>query len=671
MAEVDLSEFMDGFVGEASEHVRRCRRSLEAMADALSAGGSDPAEARVLFRALHTIKGLAAMVSVEPIVQLTHAMENVLRDVQQAAGALPEQAVQPLEEGLDAVERALDTLRRGGTPAAPPVDLLRSLEGIEIDAATDATRMQITLTLEEAIVAKITPSDRAQLEAAIREGRNAYQVCFSPSPARLAAGLGITVLRQRLEEHGQIVRVLPRPVPRTDDTPGGLMFVLLVVTDLPRAALAEASGVDLDEILPAGERARAEAPRERDEADRGGSLDEGVVRVSVDRLDAAMTCLSQLLVARSRVDRAIDALELDSVALRELARERGAEQRHVRDLRQAILSVRMVPMSELLESMPLIVRGMESMTQKRVRLERSGAGVEVDKDVATRLYPALIHLLRNAIDHGIESPADRVSQGKPQEGHVFVRCSRTSAGQLQVEVGDDGGGIDPHVAARRAGVQLPRSERELLAILCRPGFSTRAAASTTSGRGMGMDVVAEAVRELGGSLTLHNVHGRGTTFTIRVPLTLRIVESLVFRAAEQTYVAPVSAIDEVYSMEGARLLEPPASGRSSAVRMMERRGRAISYAPLASVLGITSAEHAAAPSAQAIVVRHGGSPTAFGIDRLTGRREVVVKRLSDALVDLPGLSGSTDLGDGRPTLVLDLPALAERMGAGLLTSRGG
>jgi two-component system chemotaxis sensor kinase CheA len=270
--------------------------------------------------------------------------------------------------------------------------------------------------------------------------------------------------------------------------------------------------------------------------------------------------------------------------------------------------------------------------------------------------------VRNAVDHAIEPIEERKAAGKPIEGTVRVSCFERENNRLEICVSDDGRGIDRAAVAAAAGRPVPDSDKALLALLVRPGFSTRDAASTTSGRGMGLDIVKRAtVDELGGELSLSTAPGVGTAFTLRVPLSITIVDAFSFTCGAHRFVVPVSVVDELIEVDPARLTRGPTpanDGTAPAVHLLEHRGAPVQLISLRAALGLPPA---AELGRRAIVVRADSDLVAFAVDQLVGQHEIVVRPLGDPLVRVAGISGSTDLGDGVPTLVLDLGALGARL----------
>jgi len=290
-----------------------------------------------------------------------------------------------------------------------------------------------------------------------------------------------------------------------------------------------------------------------------------------------------------------------------------------------------------------------------VRLSIEAGSAELDKAVAERVFPAIVHLIRNAIDHAIEPVEERARLGKPAEGVLVVSCFEHSNTELELRVSDDGCGLDAARIAARAGRSVPRTARELLELITLPGFSTVEHPTSSSGRGMGMDIVKRiAVDTLGGTLTLSTTPQVGTTFTLRIPLSISILDAFTFMCGEQAFVVPVSMVDEILELDRVPVFNVPApNGGAVPLQLLERRGQTMPLFPLAGVFGMKGTPHAN----HALVVRRDTEPFAFGVDRMLGQQEIVVRPLEDPLVKVAGIAGATDLGDGQPTLVIDLLGL--------------
>jgi two-component system chemotaxis sensor kinase CheA len=665
-ARVDLSEFLSAFLAEAEEQLSLANARILLIEASQRKGERNPRAVRDLFRALHTLKGLSSMVGIDPIVAIAHRMEAVLRAADRADGALPPSAIDPLLAGLRAIDVRVRALSAEKAVAPPPGALLASLEAIAAGDAGQAASGKRTVDLDAALVGKLAAFEHEQLSKGLEEGNRVLQIEYVPSAERAATGQSINSVRERLGTIAEIVKVVPVTRPSGPGGGGGLAFLLLVITTSSDEDVCATAGVDPSAVRsvasresePAG--AVVPAPLQPDDAELLEEQPErrNVLRVDVSRVDDAMEKLSTLIVSRSRLARLVSTLDPASFQTRELKQIGTDIARQLRELRASILNVRMVRVGEVLERIPLVVRGLRRVTGKLVRLDMAPGDAELDKAVAERIFPAVLHLVRNAVDHGIESPDERRAAGKPEEGVIRITASARSNTKLELVISDDGRGVEPSRVAGRAGTEVPTTDAALLDLLCRPGLSTRDEVTTTSGRGMGMDIVRRVVvDELGGELVLSTQVGVGTTFTLLVPLTISIIDAFVTECAGQRYVVPVAAVEEILEVGREQIVSAPVTTREGTAHlgMFERRGEAVPLVDIAALFLLTAA---AEPSRRAFVVRRNGQPVAFVCDRVTGQQEVVVRPLVDPLVNVSGVSGATDLGDGRPTLVLDLVALA-------------
>ena len=669
---LDRDEFIAGYLIEADEHVQSAIHNLLAAEAALKVGGSQHRLVRELFRSLHTLKGLSAMVGVDPIVDLAHEMETVLRDTDRTTGKLSDGAIELLLKGVRAIEQRLAAFAKRKVVPAAPRKLLEAFADLQTGSGAAPAVAAGVLSLEADRLAKLDPAERDHLIEHVMQGRRAVRIEFYPSPARSAQGHSVTKVREAVGALGEIVKVLPRSIPKSELAPGGLSFVLIVLSDASDADLARAACTEPSELVTIGLQPASEREPGLDDefAFNGREVDDGQVgksfiRVEVARLDDALEKLAVLVVTRFKLANAVAAMRERGVDVRELTGILGENHRQLRDLRGAITRARMVPVAELLERVPLIVRGLSRTTGKQVQLNVNAGKAELDKAVAERVFPAIVHLVRNAVDHAIEAPAERERVGKPAAGTITVECFEHSNSQLEISVSDDGRGIDAQEVGRRAGRTTPMNDREMLDLITLPGLSTRQSATSTSGRGMGMEIVRRvAVDVLGGVLSMRTRTGIGTTFTMRLPMSISILDSFTFVCASQSFAVPVSSIDEIVSLDPESIVDPPAptlaAGASSATRLLERRGEAIPLFRLASLLDLSAVHEGCG---KAFVIRPNGQPFAFAIDRVLGQQEVVVRPVEDPLVKVRGVAGTTDLGDGQPTLVLDLIGLSTAVAA--------
>ena len=662
---VDLNEFIGGFVVEADELLATANACLLEIDTAVASGTSKPKAVRELFRALHTVKGLAGMVGVEPIMELAHALETLLRTADRAGGNLQRGAVEVSLQGVRAIGDRVRMVAEGRPVTAAPARLIEQI------AATDASSETVSAPppIADEWDSRLSASERQQVFRDLQAGVPAWTLSFVPSEERAARGISIATVRTGLAAVGEIIKVAPRTQLDANGKQTGIRFDILLLSTATPERLAEILDVDpatLQRLATPAAAAPAAEPDPEPELDADLEADNpragrSTVRVELGRLDELQEQLASLIVSRFRLERELAAQAARGLDVRKLREVTDLQARQLRDLRRAILRVRMVRVAEVLEPLALVVRSVARTSHKEVRLERDVRDAERDKAVADRLLPALIHLVRNAVDHAIEPPDVRVAEGKPRIGTVRIACRELASKHLELAISDDGRGIDREAVAKRAHREIPDNET-LLDVLTTPGFSTRDAITQTSGRGVGMDIVKRvAVQELGGELALDTRLGVGTTFTLTVPLTIAIVEVFSFECARQPFVVPVAAIEEIFELTGERV-DPPGKQADQRVTLVHRRGHAL---PLIS-LGARLAIDAGTVEKNALVIRHNGELIAFAIDRMLGRQEVVVRPVDDPLVRARGIAGATDLGDGRPTLVLDLSELGdvrERAGA--------
>ena len=375
------------------------------------------------------------------------------------------------------------------------------------------------------------------------------------------------------------------------------------------------------------------------------------LRVSIERLDQLLSLTGEIAVARARLSQMIETPSLPRRRLQEAQRE--SERLYI-DLQDLVMKLRMVPVGPALAQLARTVRDLALALGKEARFEIAGGDVEVDNAVLQLLRDPLTHMVRNAIDHGIEKPERRVALGKPRAGLVAIRCVR-QPGAILIELADDGAGIERArllAKARERGLLAPDAvppDAQLFGLLFEAGFSTVDEVSDLSGRGVGLDVVRRNIHALRGTVGITSQSGQGTTVTIRLPLTLAVIEGLLVRLGETTGVLPVEEVTESLAM--------PAEASSGAGRgVVMLRGKALPYVRLRHLFGVAGAPP---PREVLIVVASDTGPVGFVVDAVSGQRQTVIKPLAKVFRNVPGISATTVLGDGQVALILDVAALIE------------
>ncbi len=629
------TELLDDFYAECDEQLSLVREQLLLLEASFAASASNPAALESLYRGVHSFKGNAAIVGLGSAETLAHAVEGLL-------GSLTRGESDVSAATLDLVARAAHSLEQIVTAFRlkhPAPDITALLDGLEpYDGASPSP-----------LGSPSRPVTVPTAQKALLPGETSWRVLFSPSAELDARGINVTAVRARLAQAGEVVSSAPRI------QPGGVMqfdFTLIRLGPPTEIETWAADGITWEQINAVAEPVLVDEDRAADIA--GGSMfiaPSHVVRVDLGRLDELMRITGELVVHRLQLEERIARFASGDAGLQEV--NHGLA-RLLAELRSAITRVRLVPIGEVFTRLPFVTRDLTRETGKRVRLVIEGEDTEVDKFLVERLKEPLLHLVRNAVSHGIELPDVRAARGKPPEAVVLLRASAVGD-TVVIQIRDDGRGVDlTRVAERAHALGLPVPEpldhAALLNLLCASGFSTRDHADRTAGRGLGMAVVAETVRDLSGTLTLETEPGAWTQFTIRLPVTLSITNTFVVSVGAVTYVVPRSFIGEVMQVftRDIRRLED--------VDFIAYRDGVLPLVRLRTLFGADSDEGA---QVAILVVSSDEGLSGLVVDRIKGQREVVVRPMRDPLIHVRGISGATELGDGEPVLILDPIALTQ------------
>jgi two-component system chemotaxis sensor kinase CheA len=630
------AELLDDFFAECDEHLASLRTRLLALEQAHATGAPDAASLEGVNRTVHSLKGNTAIVGLAPAELLAHAAEELLRALSRNEIPCTASELDLLGSVAARLEQIVAAFRLK-QPLPPINDLLGHLARYQSGSRAAAAARPPVSTAS---------TTHAPAIPALPPGTSPWLATFSPSAELDRRGVNINAVRQRLSALGPIVSAAP-----TIEPGGKMRFEFtLALPDAPADLAAwEADGI----VFRPAERAPA-ATAAADAANAAPSslfvAPSHIVRVDLSRLDELMRIAGEMVIHRSRLDA---WLAKSGDRRGELQEVNLALTRSLRDLREAITRVRLVPVAEIFSRLPFVVRDLARETGKNVRLVLEGHETEIDKYLVERLKEPLLHLVRNAVSHGIESPAERAAAGKSEAATILLRVS-TAGESASIQIRDDGRGIDAAGVARRAAaaglmVPDPLDAPALLQLLCQPGFSTRDEADRAAGRGVGMAVVAGAIRELGGTLSLATMPGLWTQFTLRLPLTLSIAETFIVSVDGQTCAVPQGTIEEIVRIP------------SSDIRQIKRVEVAPYRDSLLPLLRLRTFFGAPAAAPRDLTVLVAGSDRGLAglvVDQIRGQREVVVRPLQDPLIRSAGISGATELGDGKPVLILDPTALA-------------
>jgi two-component system chemotaxis sensor kinase CheA len=618
---MDVRQYADLFLTESREH-------LTAFNQLLLEWERDPAATEPvsgIFRAVHTIKGMAATMGYGAVADLAHRVETVLDGVRRGERAATPTLLELLFRSADALDRAVAESVQG-TDATAAVAVVLA----ELDAAAAAPAPEAPPARETRAAAPVPlPGKGRPVRIALR------------ADAVLKGARALLVLR-KAEGLGPVSAVAPTAAAFEGEGFDGRFGFRLDTDAEPAAIVAALAGVGDVERVEVGEEEPAVAP----EGPRSRHI-----RVALERLDDLMNLIGELVIARGR---------LHAIAARfaepDLHDVTGQVARLATQLQHEIVGARMVPVWQVFDRFPRMVRDLARQVGKQVEFRVEGKEIELDRAILDELAEPLVHLLRNAVDHGIEAPEVRAAQGKPAEG-VLVLAAVRERSSVAVRVSDDGRGIDRGkviARARQLGLldaegPIP-SDEALFRLIARSGFSTAEAVTDVSGRGVGIDVVSTAMRALGGSMEVRSEEGQGTTFTLRLPATLAIVRALLCRVGDELYAMPLTHVAETFTARAGDVQR--VQGREGVLL----RGAFLPLVRLRERLGV------AAPAATrrgdpVIVLELGERRTGVVVDALVGQQEIVVKGFEPPRGTLPVFSGATILGDGMPALILDAGAL--------------
>ncbi|RUL76162.1 chemotaxis protein CheA [Dyella choica] len=629
------SELRDDFLVEAGELVQRLGEQLVE----LEAAPHDRELLNAVFRVFHTVKGGAGFLGVEPMVQLCHCAEELLNDARNGRLVLNSAHMDALLEALDLLNVMMAALASGATMSPPPAALLERLQPAK------AAPM-----VEPAKPVRSADPIEAEFEALLD---TLYGQGGAPGATKHDSGeINDDEFESLLDAlHGQggapgaVKAAEPEKKDISDDEFEALLDNLHGKGGAPGLVAAAVATAPAPSPAPAPAAAEPVRP-----ASQKASAAENTVRVDTARLDTLVNRAGELVLLRNRL------LSLASRSDNEmLAAMAGDLDRVSDDLQNAVLGMRMQPVGRLFQRFPRIVRDLARQLGKEIELVTEGEETDLDRSLVEALADPLIHLLRNAVDHGLEDPAGRELAGKPRKGKVKLSASQRGE-RIVISVSDDGRGMDPEVLRRKAvekgiidAAQAARlSEAECYELIFRPGFSTAATLSDISGRGVGMDVVKTRVAELGGTLQVHSRLGAGSTLELTVPLTLAILRVLMVRVGDRMFALPLGNVSEVFE------LNPQHDHMLDGRRVAAHRGRALVLGDLADWAGV------AGTRGRNVVVLHvGHMHLGCLVHEVIGREDVMVKPLGPLFEGVPGVAGATVTGDGRLALVLDLAALSQ------------
>lgn len=666
---MDMSQYLDLFIDESKEHLQAINeRLLE-----LEKTPEDMSVVNDIFRSAHTLKGMSATMGFEDLANLTHQMENVLDGIRNRRLSVTPELLDVIFEAVDHLEAMISSIAAGGDGTRDVRRTVEQLKRIEQGEMPNKQAAREEPPLEHAY----GEFEYHVLEQAKEQGFSVYEIRVRLRDDCLLKAARVYMVFEQLNEVGEIVKATP-PVEMLEEEQFDREFLVTVVSKAPADELQKRlMGIsEIDDVKvsmlssdePSAESEKAAAPQQPAAMEQAAAVQAEAeapekqtakqatktIRVNIERLDRLMNLFEELVVDRGRLEQI--SRELNHAELTETVERMS---RISSDLQTIILNMRMVPVETVFNRFPRMVRQLARELGKKVRLDIIGADTELDRTVIDEIGDPLVHLIRNALDHGIEAPDVRAARGKPEEGTVQLRAYH-SGNHVFIEIEDDGAGISREKVLQKAksrGIVSPQAaehlnDKQIYELIFAPGFSTAEQVSDISGRGVGLDVVKSTIESLGGTVSVDSQPGKGSLFSIQLPLTLSIISVLLVQIAEETYAIPLSSIIETALVKKEEIF----SAHNQPV--IDFRGKIVPLVRLKDVFAVPGAADDG-DAVAVVIVRKGEKLAALAVDSFIGQQEVVLKSLGNYLSSVFAISGATILGDGRVALIIDCNALVK------------
>ncbi len=635
-----VSEAED-LLAEAGEHLLRIQET----------GGSEPEALNGLFRSIHTLKGLSGLFGLEGLRELSHGLESLLDDLRLGRLDVTAETVRFLFRNLDVLKTLVRDAERGGEIDVTPH--IRELEAFREGGVRGGAGDPLVGVVDEATLSVLTEYEEHRLRENIRQKRGVFSLDVVFPFAEFERAL--SELREKIKGVAELISTLPTSDNVPEDCIG---FRLLFASAEDPHSLKEGLGIEPKTVVAPGSAVSGE------EGQPSLKSLSTTLRVDIEKLDMILDTIGELAMTKGalkRIETELAEAYGHSHLIFDIHRVNQILGRRLSKLQDQIMEIRMIPIGQIFSRLSLIVRRYSREIGKPVELRVFGEETEIDKFIAEEIIDPLMHIVRNALDHGIEGPEERKAAGKPEKGRVVLRAFQRG-NHVVVEVEDDGRGIDRERIRTKAVAEgiIPRgTEMEdtgLLGLIFRPGFSTKDSVSEISGRGVGMDVVRERISSLGGFVDVSTEEGRYTRFSVTIPITLAIIKSLLVRVGNSDFALPMSTISETLLIDGEALQS--IEGR----RVYNLRGELLPVVSIAEFFRIPGG-----PGGYIVVSGHEGRRIGLVVDELLGGQEIVIKSLGGYLEGLRGFAGAAEVGRHEVVLVIDVEALVEET---LLGHRG-
>jgi two-component system chemotaxis sensor kinase CheA len=648
---MEVSQYLSVFIDESQEHLLTLNQSLLELEH-------DPDNTAILdkiFRAAHTLKGASATMGFNKMSNLTHAMEDVLSKLRSKEIFLNSEIINALFESVDLLEILANKIGEG---IEEDIEITGAVQGLRRFVTGEVT-IQPQNERRQNLQLRYTEAEKEQISAAVANGSKFYHLHITLVENCLLKGARVFMVLREIERLGMIIRSIPT-VKDLEDEKFDLQFIIGVVSINAAADFVKSISNIMDV-----EKVSVEEPKldqmliekrvlDAVEHDRAKISPQQTVRVEIKKLDDLMNLVAELVISRSRLEAL--GTTIGSRDLNEVVEQVG---RLTLDLRDSVMRARMVPVDTVFSRFPRLVRDLSRELGKDIELEIHGAETELDRTVIDEIGDPLVHIIRNAVDHGIETMEERERNNKPRKGRVILNAYQ-EGNSVIITIQDDGKGFDVKKVKEKAlklGLLTPEAlnemrDQDILEVTFLPGFSTSDSVTNLSGRGVGMDVVKSKVDSLGGFVSIESVYGEGSLISIRLPLTLAIIQTLMIQLGKEIYAIPSGYVEQIVS------LKPSEIRRINKQEVLMLRGEVIPLIRLQDALGTPDAINLQLDDLDVVVVRTGERLIGCVVDSLLRQQDVVIKSLGGYLGNIKGIAGATILGDGKVALILDMRAVA-------------
>ena len=689
---MEVNQYLEMFIDESKEHLQACSEHLLD----LEKNPEDLAIVGEIFRSAHTLKGMSATMGFEDLADLTHKMENVLDAIRNEKIKVTPEILDVVFESVDHLEEMVQDIANGGDgkrDVQSTVELLKRIESGETPSEVAATSVVVPVSDEQAatngtteLVLTYDDFEKTVLHQSFEQGYKAYEISVALREDCLLKAARVFMVFEILEKNGDVIKSSPT-VDRLEEEQFDSQFYVAYISketaeDLQKKLLkvSEVEKVEVSEIATAmfqGVKAQ-ELPQEQattpvqaapvqqakaqvKATDKKATTmnktsvpaASKTIRVNIERLDVLMNLFEELVIDRGRL--LSIATEVNHTELSETVERMS---RTMGDLQNIILTMRMVPVETVFNRFPKMVRQLSRDLNKKINLEIIGAETELDRTVIDEIGDPLVHLIRNSLDHGIESPEIRRQKGKPEEGTVQLRAYH-SGNYVFIEIEDDGAGINRDKVLAKAiqkgvvstEVANSLSDKQINELILASGFSTADVISDVSGRGVGLDVVKTTIESLGGNISIDSTQNVGSVFSIQLPLTLSIISVMLVEIEKEIYAIPLSSIIETSIIRNSDILN------AHNQKVIDFRGKVVPLVFLEEVFEVPRTELKDDEFHSVVIVRKGEKLAGLVVDSFIGQQEIVLKSLGNYLTNIFAISGATILGNGKVALIVDCNAL--------------